>query len=169
MICLQLDTYLSDEYPCTKEATLFCSENSHQTPEQTLGCLETIATTSPDEISLQCANILSGFSSCKDGPDGERPGGNGKPEPKSKPRARHLSTASDLSSTGSLSTSSRGDKPKPKPKPKPGPGGERRCWQGRDHEGEGSGGFLEGLSGLGGHRTSDSSDTDGMSTGTRVT
>mmetsp|Transcript_22442 Transcript_22442/g.38022 ORF Transcript_22442/g.38022 Transcript_22442/m.38022 type:complete len:458 (+) Transcript_22442:122-1495(+) len=161
----QLDMYLNEEYPCTKEATLFCSDKTHQTPEQTLGCLETIATTSPDEISLQCATILHGFSSCKDGPDGEDPEGNGKPGPKPKPRARYLTGTSEASSTGDLSTTSRGDKPKPRPKPKPGPGGERRCWQGRVSEGEGAGGFLEGLSGLGGHSTSDASDTSGMSTG----
>jgi hypothetical protein len=159
----QLDTYLNDEYPCTKEASLFCSEKTHQTPEQTLGCLEMIATTSPDEISPQCANVLHGFSSCKDGPNGEGPGDNGKPGPKPKPRARYFSESSAISSTSDISTSSRVDKPKPKPEPKFKP--ERRCWPSSDRESGGPGGFLEGLSGLGGTSASDSSDADSMSTG----
>ena len=149
---------------------MFCSQPSHsKTPEHTLSCLETIASTSPEEISLQCATVLDGFSSCKDAPeegDG-RDDSRGKPGPKPKPRASArralIATEDDLAS--GISILARDGKSKPKPKPKPGPGGERRCWQGQ--EGRRDGSFLGNLGDLGGHGTStaDSSDDDSHSTG----
>lgn len=107
----QFDTYLSQEYPCAKEASLFCAQESSRSPEHTLGCLETVAAASPGEISLECSTILHGFSICKEGGEEDR----GKPKPKAKPAARRR-------------TQSREDQ-KPKPKPKPAPGeGEHACW-----------------------------------------
>lgn len=166
----QLDTYLKEEYPCTKEANLFCSQSSYsqQTPEHTLSCLETIAHASPEEISSQCMTVLDGFSSCKDVPDdgSGRDDNRGKPEPKPKPRAgaRLLIAATDNELSSEMTVSVRDDKPKPKPKPKSGSGGARKCWQGRESRNGDS--FLNNLGELGGYgTTTDSHDDESHSTG----
>ena len=193
-LSLQLDTYLHEEYPCTKEAALFCSDTS-LSPEDTLSCLEAIAATSPEEVSLECAAVLDGFSACKDGPaeEGGRGGrerDNGKPGPKPKPRARaRMLGAVSVASEDMVASADRGergedrwerdDKDKPKPKPKPAPGsegeggGQHRCWVGRegdrigrDEGGEG-GGFLGGAYDelYGSGSGSDSAGDDAHSTG----
>lgn len=141
----QFDVYLNEEYPCSKEASKFCSQDSTTSPEQTLSCLTTAAAASPEEISLQCATILDGYLNCRGGPDDE-----GDPKPKPRPFSRHRK----LNTDGESSWETR--KPKPKPKPPPSNGGdggrdwERRCWRtGGSLGAEGSGSFLSGLKNLG--------------------
>lgn len=186
----QLDTYLNEEYPCTKEAALFCSSSgSSLSPEDTLSCLESIAATSPGDISLECAAVLDGFSACKEGPPGGPDGKDGGAMPKPKPRALSASAATqsnlELSSVSSSEEEDeveekeegreRGDrgkeKPRPKDKPKPAPGSEsgRRCWVGRGGRGaEGEErGFLGGDLGelFGSDSGSDSGDEGAHSPG----
>jgi hypothetical protein len=117
----QLDTYLNEEYPCTREAALFCSDHLSasrpSSPEHTLLCLQAVAAASPEEVSLECTAVLDGFSACKGG----APRDNGKPGPKPKPRARTrlltaTAAASSSSSSSSLSVTSReGGKDNPSP------------------------------------------------------
>lgn len=157
----QFDVYLNEEYPCSKEASKFCSQDSNASPEQTLSCLETAAAASPDEISLQCATILNGYSNCKGGPGD---GGDTKPKPKPKPKP----SARVRKLTADENTNWEDDNGKPKPKPPP-PDGEgsgrdwnRRCWRAEDSSSvEGGGSFLNSLENLGYDTDGNSEETGG--------